>query len=105
MCLTSFDIIEHLSEPAHHLLLSVENRDFFGIGAVPKLQRGRRIHIITELIQRNLVTREDFFESGHPRFALTPCGWRAAQLLREIAEKPLAINAIRAVYDSDSCPL
>ena len=95
-----------LREPTKQLLLDVKDRNSFGIGAAPKPKKGRRTTFITELIQSGLVEGRGYFEkSGQPRFILTPCGKRAAELLQDIKDNPLAERSIRDTYDEGQCPL
>jgi len=96
-------VTHQLSETAKALLVSVMDREYWGIGAVP--QRTHKRHIITEVLRFKLATSEGYFDSGHPRYALTPCGTRAALLLQELEARPLARDAITAIYSSEPCPL
>jgi len=98
MCLIARFVLE-LRPEVKKLLLDVVDRKYFGIGASP---RGRPV-FIKELQALGLAEYRNFFPSGHPRFALTPCGIRAANFLDDAASHPLALQQLIRDYDAQPC--
>lgn len=102
MCPPNYIGVLNIEINTQQLLLEVVGRKKkgFGQGASP----GGRAGYIRVGMQRGLIVRAGFFESGNVRWKLTSCGQRVAEFLHERA-KLANTELIDDIYNRGICPL